>query len=143
MKSLIQSMEVTYLVHATEDPAKIAMAVARALGIEATPEIETLEGHFGNRILRAKVHLTGDEAEGGFSRLVEAMPRGVVDEVLSEVGAHLDEHSAFYLRLDKQSLVSGSISLGSSDPVRVKVKPRRFLIKGGAPEFYSRLLRGR
>ena len=141
MEGLIQSVEVTYLVHATEDAAKIQRAVAGVLGNEAPPETEALEGHFGNPILKARVHLKGADAEAGFRRLVGMMPERVVDEVLSGMGVRLDEHSALFLRLDKQSLMAGAVSLGSSDPVRVKVKPRRFMIRGGALGFYSRLLR--
>ena len=140
MKGVIQSVEVTYFVHATEDQEKIGRAVGRLLGKNLTPETEALEGHFGNRILRVRVRLTGEEAESGFRRLVDSLPRGVLDKVISEVESHLDEHSALFVRLDKQDLVSGSVSLGDSDPVRVKVKPRAFMIRGGAAGFYARLM---
>lgn len=140
VKGVIQSLEVTYFVHATEDREKIEKAVARLLGQEPNPEAEALEGHFGNQIVRARVHLTGEDAGSGFSRLVGSLPPAVLEQIVSELESHLDEHSAFFVRLDKQSLVSGSVSLGDSDPVRVKVKPRAFLIKGGAADFYARLM---
>ena len=143
MKGVIQSLEVTYFVHATEDQEKIERAVSWLLGREVAPETETLEGHFGNRILSARVHLTGEEAGSGFSHLASSLPPAVLDQILSELGSHLDEHSALFMRLDKQSLVSGSVALGASDPVRVKVKPRSFMVKGGAPDFYARLMRRR
>ena len=143
MKGVIQSLEVTYFVHATEDQEKVGRAVTMLLGVESSPETELLEGHFGNRILRAKVRLTGADAESAFGRLVGSFPAGVLDQVVSELESHLDEHAAFFVRLDKQSLVSGSVSLGAADPVRVKVKPRAFQIGGGAPAFYARLLRRR
>jgi RNA binding exosome subunit len=143
VKGVIQSVEVTYFVHATEDQGKIGEAVARLLGQEPDGETEVLEGHFGNQILRARVHLTGEDAGSAFNRLVDSFPAGVLQQVLTELESHLDEHSAFFVRLDKQSLVSGTVSLGTSDPIRVKVKPRAFLIRGGAVSFYSRLLRRR
>ena len=140
VKGVIQSLEVTYFVHATEDRVKIERAVARLLGQEPNPETEALEGHFGNQIARIRVHLTGEGAASGFSRLVGSLPAGVIDQLVAELGSHLDEHSALFVRLDKQSLVSGSVSLGTSDPVRVKVKPRIFMVKGGAADFYAGLL---
>ena len=143
MKGVIQSLEVTYLVHATEDREKIRKAVAGVLGRETEPEAEVLEGHFGNRIVSERVHLTGEEAESGFGHLLDSLPAGVLDQVVSELDSRLDEHSALFVRLDKQSLVSGPVSLGTSDPVRVKVKPRAFMVKGGAAKFYARLLRRR
>ncbi len=140
MKGVIRSLEVTYLVHATEDPLKIQEAVSRLLGQEARPETEELEGHFGNAIVKARLHLTGADAERGFDKMVAGLPAGVVDEIAADMGAFLDEHSAFFVRLDKQRLVSGSAALGAGDSVRVKVKPRNFLIRGGAVQFYRELL---
>jgi RNA binding exosome subunit len=143
VKGVIQSVEVTYFVHATEDQEKIGRAVARLLGQEQNPETEAMEGHFGNQILRARLHLTGEEAGSAFNHLVDSFPAGVLQQVIRELESHLDDHAALFVRLDKQSLVSGTVSLGSSDPVRVKVKPRAFMIKGGAVGFYGNLLRRR
>ena len=140
VKGVIQSLEVTYFVHATEDREKIERAVARLLGQEPNPETEALEGHFGNQIVSIRVHLTGEDAESGFRHLVDSLPAAVLEQLLTELESHLDEHSALFVWLDKQSLVSGSVSLGTSDPVRVKVKPRIFMVKGGAADFYAGLL---
>jgi len=143
MKGPIQSVEVTYLVHATEDPRKMEQALSRLLGAETAPDLERLEGHFGNEILRARLHLVGDEAGRAFESLASRIPRGVKEEVLGDLHSHLDEHAALFLRFDKQSLVSGSVAMGSADAVRVKVKPRRFMMKGGAEGFFAGLLGGR
>ncbi len=140
MKGAIRSLEATYFVHATEDPVKIQRAVSKLLGSGVSPETEELEGHFGNTIVKARVHLTGAEAERGFEQLVASLPAGVVDEIASDVWAHLDEHSALFVRLDKQRLVSGAPALGTGDSVRIKAKPKAFLIRGGAAQFYRELL---
>ncbi len=143
LRGPIQSVEATCLVHATEDPPKVEAALEGLLGTQATPLFEKLEGHFGNEILRAKLHLTGDDASRAFERLVSRLPAGVRSELLANLSSYLDEHSALFLRFDKQSLVSGSVALGSADSVRVKVKPRGFMLKEGAASFYARLLGGR
>lgn len=142
MKGPIQSVEVSYIVHATEDGAKIARAVSSLIGIDAEPEAEALQGHFGNEIVRANLHLTGEEAQAAFRRVVGAMPGALREELLAELGTFLDEHSSLFLRFDKQSLVSGAVALGKVDPVRLKVKPRIFLLKGGAAQFYSEMIEG-
>ncbi len=52
----------------------------------------------------------------------------------------LDEHNALYIRLSKQVLVMrGSAVLASSDPIRVKVKPRSYMVKRDPEGFYARL----
>lgn len=140
MKGPIQSLELTYFVHETEDPERIRAAVSDLLSLPSAVVYEKLSGHFGNAILRGKVHLNGDEAGTAFRRVVAALPRSLRESVAAEIGSFLDEHSALFLRLDKQALVSGTLSLGSGDPVRLKVKPRLYLVKGSAPEFYRGLL---
>ena len=140
VKAPIQSLEASYLVHATEDPEKIGGAVARLLALTSEAEAETLEGHYGNQIIRARFRLTGDEASKAFEALVAEMPGDLRNEIVANVGAFIDEHSALFVRLDKQQLVSGKVASGSGDSVRVKVKPRAFLMKGSGAQFYRNLL---
>ena len=142
MKGPIQSLEVTYLVHATEDEFKVQGAVAHLLQTEAEPAMDRLEGHFGNPIARARVHITGDAASVAFSHVVGAMPPDLKRGVLEGLDSYVDEHSALFLRFDKQQLVSGKVTLGSADPVRLKVKPRAYTMKGAAARFYSKLIGG-
>ena len=140
MKGPIQSVEVSYLLHATEDPQRLDEAVKAMISSDTPPDVEELEGHFGNRILRVRFHLTGDEASRAFSGIVARLPQQLRDDLTNNLGTHLDEHVALFLRLDKQRLVSGFLAMGTADPVRVKVKPRTFLLRGGAQQLYSRLL---
>ena len=140
LKGPVQSVEVVYLVHATEDANRIEEAVSWLLGGTAEAETERLEGHFGNEITKARVHLTGEEAARGFEQVIAKMPRRMKTEIVSAIGAHMDEHSALFLRLDKQRLISGSLALAARDTVRVKVKPRGFMVKGGGAQFFSQLI---
>jgi RNA binding exosome subunit len=142
LKGPIQSVEVTYLIHATEDEKKVEEAVGQVLAVKAQPVIERLEGHFGNEILSVRLHLTGDEAARALGSLVERLPKDLKAGFLANIGAFVDEHSALFLRLDKQKLVSGTLALGSGDSVRLKVKPRLFLLRGRAAEFYASLIGG-
>ena len=142
MKGPIQSVEVAYLIHATEDQQKVDEAIAAVLAIKVQPAIERLEGHFGNEILSVRFHLIGEEAMEAFDGLAAKLPEDLRAVLVSKIGEFLDEHSAFYLRLDKQKLMAGTLALGSRDTVRLKVKPRLFLLKGGAAEFYVSLIGG-
>lgn len=140
MKVQVQSVEVSYFVHATEDRARVDGAVAVLLGFAGEPEVETVEGHFGNRITMVRIRLTGEEAMTALKGLVSKMPSGVKESVRGDLETHMDEHSALYLRLDKQRLVSGEVALADSDPVRVRVKPRLHALGGPAAQFYRGLL---
>lgn len=140
MKSPILSVEATYLVHATEDPDKVNDAVVRFLSAPTKPEVEHLEGHFGNAILKARIHLTGEEASRALASVFAKMPGPLKTKIKADLPLLIDEHSALFLRFDKQSLVSGPLKLGASDPLRLKIKPRLYQLKGSAAQLYGELL---
>ncbi len=136
----IQAVEISCFVHATEDEVRVRGAVAKALGIEEGPSREPLEGHFGNPIVHLVWHVTGDAAWTAFGRLVEFIGESGREEVLRGLEDQTDEHGALYLRLDKQALLRGVALFSSSDPVRVRVKPRKFMIKGSPGQYYRGLM---
>lgn len=131
MKGPIQSVEVSYLVHSTEDQQRIGKAVEKMLGMNAVANVEELEGHFGNKIVRVSYHLTGEEASFAFYKLASDLPSAAREELFGNLEKMMDEHSALYLRLDKQSLVAGRFEFGGGEVVRLRVKPRLFFLKGG------------
>jgi RNA-binding protein len=137
----IQSIEITYFVHATEDREKILRAVERMLGVPG-PELERLEGHFGNEILKGRIHVTGESASKVFMTIVSGMSKNLIREIGDNITKYLDEHSSLFLRFDKQALVLGSFVLGEADTVRIKVKPRTYLVKGGGSSFFRELMGG-
>ena len=143
MSSAVQSLEVSYFVQMTEDEERVGRAVAALLGGEPPEERQEAEGHHGNRIVWVRVHLTGDEAEAALRRIVSRLGSDERRAILGGLREALDEHNALYIRLSKQVLVmSGSAVLASSDPIRVKVKPRSYVVKRDPEAFYARLFEG-
>jgi RNA binding exosome subunit len=140
MKGPIQAVEVSYLVQATEDLERIDLCVKSTLGIVSVREELQLEGHFGNALSRVCYHLTGEEAARVVEELARGLTAGARHELAQTLQRSVDEHSALYLRLDKQQLMGGRMVPGMSDPIRVKIKPRLYLVKGGAAEFYRRVM---
>ena len=122
MKGPIQSVEVSYLVQATEDGARLGEAVTGLFGPLGEALSEELEGHFGNKILRVSYHATGQEAGLAFETLLSKMDQGLKRVLRDELPSHLDERSALYLRLDKQEMVLGHLALGESDAIRMRFK---------------------
>ncbi len=140
MKSPFQSLDLSYLLHATEDPEKVESAVRIAFESEAPLEKEEMSGHFGNTIMKFGLHLHGEDAWKAFQVLMSKLPRALKGELANNLDGHVDEHSSLFVRLDKQKLVMGELALGSNDVIRLKVKPRAFVMKGRAKEFFAGLL---
>jgi RNA binding exosome subunit len=142
LTSPIQSLEVSYLVHSTEDEDRIGSAVESMLGIKVAPTREELAGHFGNRIVHVSCRLTGEAASSAFAGLARRLSPSAKKELVESLGETVDEHSTLYIRLDRQSLVKAELAFGGGEPVRVRVKPRLFQMKGRASEFFRRMLEG-
>ena len=142
MKGAIQSVHVSYFVHLTEDPDRLTAAVLDILGTSAAPDSEELLGHHGNRILRVTFALDGEEASSALRALASRLDPEARAKLLDELQDLIDEHSALHFRLDKQSVFGGRVKLGGKETIKVKVKPRLFLIKGGAPSLYRGLFEG-
>lgn len=140
MRGQIRSVEVSYIIHATEDESKVREAVKRILGINQEPIIQSLEGHFGNEILRAVFHLTDESANHTFRMLFDNMPEYARKNVVERISSYIDEHSSLYLRLDKQNIVQGRVELSDSDAIRIKIKPRLYLVKGSEVDFFRRMI---
>jgi len=143
VKGAIQSLDVSYLLHATEDAEKVAAAVRGLLGDETPLETEEMEGHFGNSIKKVSIHLHGDEATRVFTRLTERMPRAFRETAAKDIDSLIDEHSSLYLRFDKQRLVQGEMAAGYGEAIRLKVKPRAHLMQGRARDFFLGQLEGK
>jgi RNA binding exosome subunit len=142
LKGPIQLLEVSYLLHSTEDPAKVDAAISELISFEGETLGEEMEGHYGNTIRRVRFLLTGENATAAFGRISRRLGEGLKKDLAWTITEHVDEHSALFLRFDKQKLVSGELSFADSDAVRIKVKPRGFLLRSDAPQFYARLIGG-
>jgi RNA binding exosome subunit len=142
LKSTIQSLDVSYILHETEDAEKVNSVVSMLVGSETSPQVEILTGHFGNSIRRMSYRLHGDDATASFTRVIGRLPDALKRGLVKEIDEMLDEHSSLFLRFDKQLLVKGELAIGTSDVVRLKVKPRAFMIRGRASDFFIDLLKG-
>jgi RNA binding exosome subunit len=141
LNSELQSLEISYLLQSTEDEGKVRRAVAALIGGDLPEERQQAEGHHGNVIVWIRHHLTGDAAAAGLRGIVSHLGEDEKKALLGDLRSGLDEHNALYIRLNKQVLVmNGTAVLASSDPIRVKVKPRSYLVRGDPAGFYARLL---
>ncbi len=139
-KGEIQSLEISFFVHATEDESKVIEVIHSQLSIRDSPAMEVLEGYFGNRIVRVKYNVKGEEATRLFVHISSLISSQEKSRILGEIERNLDEHSALYLRFSKQELMARRLVLFENDPVRVKVKPRAYLMRGDPGVFYGRIM---
>lgn len=131
------------MLHATEDPGKVLAAVEKALPVPAASfEGEQSEGHYGNAIVLLRATISGRDAGALAIKIISAFNRLDRQELYDHLEEYSDEKGSLYLRLDKQRLCQGKVSLAESDAVRVKFKPvhRYHKPSGSSLEIYRGLL---
>jgi RNA binding exosome subunit len=116
-----KSAEVSVHLHATEDGDKVGRALKESLGIEKMIA-EALRGHSGNPILDNRASLGQPEAEALLNRVLAGLPSADRALLMTELGRHIDEKGAFFVRLDKQEMVRGRIAMGDSDAIRISFR---------------------
>ena len=114
----VRALKASFIVHATEDEERVKDAVSKALGLKEFKAV-TIRGHYGNPIRYYRARLSGKEAKEAFKSMLTSLGDGI-DPIIWNYKAHVNG-SHFYLRLDKQSLISGRLRLKEEDAVRIEV----------------------
>ncbi|ABU81424.1 RNA-binding domain-containing protein [Ignicoccus hospitalis] len=120
---MIERVEVTVIIHATEDPEKVMESVFNLLGLnkEDVDEVETLRsrGHHGNPITYVKMVIKGKKAQKALRNIISRMDE-LEYQILKREMDLRTEGSKLYLRFDKQRAYLNEVSLSTgSDVVRV------------------------
>ena len=127
-KNEILYVELSFLVHATEDRDKVLVAVRNFLPPEHAEEVaisqKNLKGEYGNPIAIFETKIEEPAIVEGFLRNVGQNLSQVEKEALLE-GLELRlTKGNLYLRLDKQAAFKGRPELCLADPIRLRVKFR-------------------
>ena len=125
MERIVQSVEISTIVHATEDQEKVQAALD-AVFPPALRKLFTrryLEGHHGNPIVTINAKITKAADIKQFTQhFVPKLPRMEKLNLLRELNLLTDVGGNLFIRLDKQSAFQGLIQLAEHDPIRLKIK---------------------
>ncbi len=133
--------EVDVVLHATEDRERGLASMEKDLAIPATGfSGEPSEGHFGNKIVLLKATVASNEACELAARIMSELNSADRHELADHVEEYSDEKGNLYLRLDKQRICQGKVSLAESDAVRIRFRPVRRYRPSGNIEAYRGLL---
>lgn len=108
------------IIHATEDISKIFQSFD-ILGLkEEDFTINETTGHFDNPILMLNAKIVKKQALSFLKRLVELLPSEQVERLVDEIEERTVD-SRFHMRLDKQELVKGNITVSEKDTIKLKI----------------------
>jgi RNA binding exosome subunit len=124
MRAEPRSLEISAIVHATEDEGKVIRALMNALPEAAARGLSIRKGrysgHHGNPITFLRAHLRGNHPREALRHVLSRLPDGDRGALYSGLGAHIDEGGNLYIRLDKQRAYLNELRLSQADPIRLK-----------------------
>jgi len=85
--------------------------------------VSTVKGHWGNEISIIKGDCDHKESHALLERIVSNLKIGEKNYLLNSISDSFDERDNFYIRLNKQSMCKGIISLSEHDSIRIRFKP--------------------
>jgi hypothetical protein len=125
---MFSGAQVDLVLHATEDGEKVLAAVEKTLAVPAASfSGEQSEGHYGNRISLLRAEVQGEDATRLAKKVVATLNSADRHELADHLEEYSDEKGNLYLRLDKQRICQGRVSLAEADAVKIRFRPvRRF-----------------
>ena len=120
---MANKLEVTIeiIIHATEDVKKILDSFEEFFGIQEKEFSKSnLTGHFENPITMLNAKITKKKAEKFLEILTSNLPKYQLEEVKDNLENRI-QNSKLYLRLGKQDLLRGSLSLQEKDVIKLKI----------------------
>ena len=112
---------VEIIVHATEDIKTILDAFEKLFEVkEEGFSKKNLAGHFENPITILNAKITKTKAENFIKKLVMKIPKGQLDELIGDLENRI-QNSALHVRLGKQDLIQGMVSLQEKDVIKLKI----------------------
>ncbi len=114
-------VDIQVIVHATEDLEKIFLAFKDTFGVDKEEfSAQNVHGHYENPIALLSCKLKKKKSASFVRTLVSGIPKEKIDEIIADLENRCDD-SALHLRISKQSLVQGVITLADQDPVKLKI----------------------
>jgi len=135
------SAEVDLHLHATEEGGKVLQSIQDVLSVPSERfSSSPSEGHYKNKILLLKAMLSSREARELAVRIMSLLNGSDRDRLSSSLPEYSDEKGNLYLRLNKQRICQGNVSLSEADVIRVRFRPVKRYRPSGNLESYRGLL---
>ena len=132
--------EINLVLHATEDEIRVLKAIEDILLVPAKRFLRShSEGHYKNRIILLKALLSSHEAASLAKRIISHLNSSDREHLSRLAAEYSDEKGNLYIRLDKQRMCQGRLSLSETDAIRVRFKPVRRFKPSNTVESYANL----
>jgi len=120
------SASIHAVAHATEDIPKLILKMNEIFSIpKESFLISRARGHWDNEISLIRADCNHQESSALLETIISKLKTGEKNYLLYSISNSFDEKDNFYIRLNKQSVCMGIISLSEHDSIRIRFKPRK------------------
>ena len=116
--------ELNIIIHATEDMDRILTAVKNMFDIDLARKNmkrRDLSGHYGNPIIYLTIKLSSSDVKNILYKMREKLSVEERNYFLNTIDEYF-HRSTVYIRLDKQRLCQGKLSLVEEDPIKIVIR---------------------
>jgi RNA-binding protein len=132
--------QINIVLHATEDEGRVLKAIEDVLLVPSERfSSSPSEGHYKNKILLQRAILSSHEAGSLAKRVISLLNSADREHLSRLVHEYSDEKGNLYIRLDKQRMCQGRVSLSEIDAIRIRFKPVKRYKPSGAIQGYAGL----
>jgi len=120
---MIDKLEITIdvIVHATEDISKIFQSFYDILEIEEESfSITETTGYYENPIIMLNAKLVKKQAKSFMKKFLKLLSSNQINQLIEEIEERIED-SKFHLRLDKQELIKGVVTLSEKDTIKIRI----------------------
>jgi len=121
------SATISVLIHCTENKDNILSKISSAFSIQfEIDKVEELvtEGHWKNEISLINIELDESQTRTVLEKIYRTLSTLDRNTIADSLRRSTDEKENFYLRLDKQNMCIGKITLSDKDSIKLKFKPK-------------------
>ena len=120
------SASIHVVAHATEDIPKLILKMNEIFSIPKERFlISRARGHWDNEISLIRADCSHQESSALLETIISKLKTGEKNYLLHSISNSFDERDNFYIRLNKQSVCLGIISLSEHDSIRIRFKPTK------------------
>ena len=120
------SASIHAVAHATEDIPKLILKMSELFSIPKERFlISRARGHWDNEISLIRADCSHQESSALLETIISKLKTGEKNYLLHSISNSFDERDNFYIRLNKQSVCLGIISLSEHDSIRIRFKPTK------------------
>ena len=133
-------VKINLILHATENENKVLESLENVFGVEQKDfQIEQVPGHFNNPILLISSKLKKKNAENFIKVFFSKMKKDDFEEVFENVEDYVTS-SGLNLRISKQKLVSGNLTMSKEDAIKINISTPVY-VKNNTKKIYQELMK--